>query len=225
MGWLPVRARGVDLTARVFVRSCARVCLRQLFPTLNNWKEKSILSKVMSIINLPIIFFLAITVPVVEIVENSDDGAGGAAEPQSPAKVSPAAAPASPAAAAATTTATVAEVGAASSAAPAKDKELPPDDDEIQAVWNRYLFTLQCFLMPVFVVFGLGRTSSPIRVRGQSGHAPRPLTSKAHARVFFSLPTAHSVGAAAGRQQLSGVGALAHHRRRHGHDRLVHHQV
>ena len=111
--------------------------LAQLFPTLNNWKEKGVVSKIMSIINLPIIFFLAITVPVVELVQPEEVASAPEPTPMPDVGTPPPPPPAVEPAA----------------------KEPPPDDDEVQAVWNRYLFCIQCFLMPVFVVFGVRGTS------------------------------------------------------------------
>jgi hypothetical protein len=151
----------------------------QLFPTLTNFREKTLLGKVMSIINAPIIFFLAITVPVVEVVEPAEadtaenggaataDAAGAgagtvAASSPTPVKVSPelqspVRAADSPKPAAEPATGAASASGGAGASTPAAAAP-PEDDDDVQAVWNRFLFTLQCFLMPTFVVFAVRGT-------------------------------------------------------------------
>jgi len=125
-----------------------------------NWREKTLVGKIMSIVNAPIVFVLAITVPVVEVVDSSEsDAPAGLEDAASPGKLNsvapelPTPKRAAGPGAEPSTGGELGESGAASAAA----KDAPPeDDDEIQAVWNRYIVTLQCFLIPLFVVFGLG---------------------------------------------------------------------
>jgi len=159
--WRPIHSYRQNYVADFHFRSPHALLARQLFPTLMNWKEKTLVGKIMSIVNAPIVFVLAITVPVVEVVDSSEnDAPAGLEDAASPGKLNsvapelPASKRAAGAVAETSTGDELGETGVASAAA----KDAPPDDDddEIQAVWNRYMFTLQCFLIPLFVVFGLG---------------------------------------------------------------------
>ena len=244
--WYGAKHMGRWLGAGVSVRACRRSkrrpngpgrggpCgfgpprgrLAQLFPTLISFREKSILSKITSLINVPVVLLLALTVPVVEIAENSADENAAPVEPVSGSKVTPAVATAAVSVAVAAPVAADA-VAAAPTTTPA---EPPPDDDEIEAKWNRYLFTIQCSIIPIFVVFGIGGA----RRRGgpscaQDSRPPRAPDDMGagrgvHARVDARTASG-SLERADWKRQLPSMGAGADPGRCPWPSGVVHHKV
>ncbi|KAI1457390.1 hypothetical protein F4805DRAFT_177128 [Annulohypoxylon moriforme] len=70
--------------------------LYTLFPTLQGWKSKSIWDKFVSVISVPSIFFLVITLPVVETETTDDDSEGSIVEQLASDQIGNAAVPVPP---------------------------------------------------------------------------------------------------------------------------------
>jgi sodium/potassium/calcium exchanger 6 len=104
----------------------------KLFPTLRGFRNKTFFEKVTALIAVPSVFFLTLTLPVVE---------GTRVEKIRPLPVqSNGPPPGSPASFVSTTTAATPQM-------PALTEEPRVDKD-----WNRWLVAIQCFTAPIFIV-------------------------------------------------------------------------
>lgn len=107
------------------------------FPTLQDFTDKTFLEKVFALVAVPSVFFLTLTLPVVEGPErpSADDGKPGGGQhnalpPESPSSF--------------LTTTTIATPMVTPS-----DPPPPPKD------WNRWLVAIQCITAPLFIVLVL----------------------------------------------------------------------
>lgn len=137
------------------------VLLATLFPTLQNWSEKSYWDKFISTISVPSIFLLVSTLPVVEVEAKEDDDSSAetviAVRPRSSSNT-PMLGSATQAVALEGEETLVASVEnreavpnhlakAASSSPPSSDDHADTGD------WNRWLVCMQLFTGPLFAVF------------------------------------------------------------------------
>lgn len=138
------------------------VLLATLFPTLQNWGEKSYWDKFISTISVPSIFLLVSTLPVVEVEgKEEDDSSGGTviAAPQRSPSITPMLGSAVQA---------VALEGEETLVASSENRDTAPkqvvtktasscppssDDPSDTGDWNRWLVCVQLFTGPLFAVF------------------------------------------------------------------------
>jgi hypothetical protein len=115
-----------------------------LFPTLSDFKEKSLLDKLSSIVVVPSVFLLTVTLPVVDIpAEKNEETGVPVLQVESPSS---------------SIHEGVEGIPSALSAGP------PEPEDSRHVQWNRWLVLIQCVLAPIFVVltaFGKSLFSIP----------------------------------------------------------------
>jgi sodium/potassium/calcium exchanger 6 len=92
-----------------------------LFPTLFDWEEKSLFSKLSSVIAAPLVFVFTITLPVADIMYQVDEK-----ELQE-------------------------EIVAVNNDVEDDEEELTVIEQDVKQVWNQPLFVLQSFVSPLFI--------------------------------------------------------------------------
>ena len=123
-----------------------------LFPTLNDFDSKTWFQKVLSIIAIPAVFCLTITLPVVDAEQSEAEG-----------EIKLPSAPGSPT----TLISAIPDV--------ASELTRPPADEDamVPRAWNRWLAGVQCIFAPLFITFiFFGIKPLKTRLIGVAGNKP-----------------------------------------------------
>lgn len=120
--------------------------LETLFPTLQDWNQKSLFSKLSALTALPLVFIFTLTLPVAEIdqIKVNDieviDGDNDDDDPDEESAINYLSVP----------------TAAATAAITASDHDLPAkvmvDDIDTKQGWNKQLLMIQCIISTVFIL-------------------------------------------------------------------------